>query len=122
MADGHLGKCKECTKKDVQERYNDPEARKRIQAYERKRFQDPKRKEMVREYRRKMRQSDPDKRYVRQTTAAHIRDGRLKRKPCEVCAEPNAQAHHITYERENPFNIKWLCFKHHREEHGQKVG
>ncbi len=44
MADGHLGKCKECTKQDVKNRYDDPVSLKRITEYERKRFQDPKRK------------------------------------------------------------------------------
>lgn len=48
MADGHLNKCKECTKKDVKERYdNEPE---KIKEYEKKRSKLPHRKEAKAKY------------------------------------------------------------------------
>ncbi len=37
--------------------------------------------------------------------------GRLKRQPCEVCGQPNAQCHHVSYEDDV---IQWLCKKHHK--------
>lgn len=30
-----------------------------------------------------------------------------------------SQAHHEDYAR--PLDVRWLCFKHHRETHGQQV-
>jgi len=49
-----------------------------------------------------------------------IRDGRLSRQPCEVCQAPEAQAHHADYSK--PLEVRWLCFRHHRElEHKQVV-
>jgi len=51
---------------------------------------------------------------VRSITNHAIRDGKIKRKPCEVCAN-KAEAHHPDYSK--PLKVKWLCLKHHREEH-----
>lgn len=39
-ADGHLNKCKDCTKKDVRRRYHDPETKPRIVEYDRLRQRD----------------------------------------------------------------------------------
>ena len=44
-----------------------------------------------------------------------IRDGRLTRQPCEVCANPKAQAHHDDYGK--PLDVRWLCTTHHAEWH-----
>ena len=38
----------------------------------------------------------------------------IERRPCEVCGA-KAEAHHDNYNE--PLNIRWLCFKHHREWH-----
>lgn len=44
----------------------------------------------------------------------HLRDKKLLRPTCEKC--PNkAEAHHPNYEE--PLNVRWLCFIHHRELH-----
>ena len=47
-----------------------------------------------------------------------IRDGKMERLSCEVCGA-KAQAHHDDYSK--PLDVRWLCFKHHREHHGQIV-
>lgn len=120
MADGHLGKCKLCTKKDVNTRYQDPEARERIRKYERERFKTQHRKEKVVQYQRSRRLRKPGKARARTKLLTEIRAGRIKRMPCEVCGNEKSQGHHTDYRK--PLNVKWLCFKHHREEHGQKVG
>lgn len=44
-----------------------------------------------------------------------VRQGKIQRKPCEVCGEPDAQGHHDDYNK--PLEVRWLCAKHHREEH-----
>lgn len=43
-----------------------------------------------------------------------VRDGKINRKPCEVCGA-KAEAHHTDYSR--PLDVKWLCITHHRKEH-----
>ena len=44
-----------------------------------------------------------------------IRDGKLKRQPCEVCGNQIAQAHHDDYSK--PLDVRWLCTTHHAEWH-----
>jgi hypothetical protein len=39
----------------------------------------------------------------------------IKRGNCEICDIPNAHAHHEDYSK--PFEVRWLCRKHHRELH-----
>ena len=58
---------------------------------------------------------NPVKRYAHSVTWHAIHDGRLKQQPCEVCAEPKAQAHHDDYSK--PLDVRWLCTKHHAEWH-----
>jgi len=119
-SDGHLGKCKACTKKDVKERYNDPEARERIRKYEAERFKKPERKAKTLEYNRARAKRNPGKAAARRKVTNALKYGRLERKPCEVCGDQKSEGHHTDYRK--ALDVKWLCFKHHREEHGQKVG
>ena len=119
MGDGHLGKCKKCTKKDVQDRYDNPEARLKIAEYERKRFKDPERKKKIYLYALKRKKKHPKKHKSRWMVTSYIKRGILVKKPCEICGEIKSQAHHTDYRK--PLEVKWLCFKHHREEHGQKI-
>ena len=51
----------------------------------------------------------------RSITNKAIQRNELIRKPCEVCNGINSEAHHDNYN--NPLDVKWLCFKHHREYH-----
>lgn len=120
MADGHLNKCKLCTKKDVKRRYYDPESRQTIREYEKKRFQTPERKSKILEYQKKRRLTYPGKYKARYAITNGVKNGHIIRLPCEVCGRPESQAHHTDYRK--PTAVKWLCFKHHREEHGQIVG
>ena len=125
MADGHLNKCKECTRRDVQE------ARKRnivhYRNYDFKRALDEARVEQRRLYMQTeaykeshkkaltAQYYDPKnliKRRARYNTRQAIKDGRLVKQPCEVCGSINVQCHHEDYS--NPLNVIWLCPKHHR--------
>jgi hypothetical protein len=115
--DGHMGKCKECTKQDVKERYRScPE---KIAEYERRRAQDPDRRARVLDYQRTRRARHPEKNRARQMVLYAVRSGRLVPQPCEVCGSARTQAHHDDYSR--PLDVRWLCFQHHREHHGQRV-
>ena len=115
MADGYLGKCKWCTKTDNRRWYNSHRQEKAT--YERGRAQDPSRKLKVLEYQRNRRTRNPDKSTARNAVSNAIRDGRLTREPCNVCGDPKSQAHHHDYSK--PLDVNWLCFRHHRETHGQ---
>lgn len=52
---------------------------------------------------------------VRALTRAYIKAGKLIRLPCEVCNEIKVDAHHDDYNK--PFDVRWLCRKHHVEHH-----
>jgi hypothetical protein len=54
------------------------------------------------------------RRKAREIFNHYMRDNHLVRKPCEVCGE-KAEAHHDDYAK--PLDVRWLCFKHHREWH-----
>lgn len=118
MADGHLGKCKECTKRDVSESYrSNREAR---AEYERKRCKDPARKAKTKVYQQRNRKVSPEKSRARKAVRRAVDSGKLTKLPCETCGSTRVEAHHDDYSK--PLDVRWLCFKHHREEaHGQTV-
>jgi len=118
MADGHLGKCKECTKRDVRE--NRAAHREQYSKYERRRNQTPERKAAKLRYQRNRRAEHPEKCAAYRAVARALRSGELTRQPCMYCGAGNAQAHHDDYAK--PLDVKWVCFKCHRErEHRQVV-
>jgi hypothetical protein len=49
-----------------------------------------------------------------------IREGRIKRQPCNVCGAKKAVAHHHDYNK--PLEVQWLCRAHHAVAHGKKIG
>src|SRR5262245_37915301 len=55
-----------------------------------------------------------DKAWCRAATAKLIRQGKLKRKPCEICAARETLVHHIDYS--DPERVRWLCKRHKSEE------
>jgi len=118
MADGHLNKCKECTKKDIQADYRANPLKHR--EYEKKRSKNPERLADMREYGRKRRELHPEKAKANYDVSNAIRDGRLVKQPCERCgASKLVQAHHDDYSK--PLEVRWLCFPCHRIHHGQTV-
>lgn len=44
----------------------------------------------------------------------YLRDNHIERQPCEICGA-KAEAHHDNYDK--PLDVRWLCFKHHRQWH-----
>lgn len=73
-------------------------------------------KAWVTEYRKShVRFVNVEKARVRDATNWAIKSGKLKRLPCEICGEIDAEAHHPDYDK--PLDVKWLCRKHHMELH-----
>ena len=116
MGDGHLGKCKECTKQDVSANYH--ARRQHYAEYERERYQRPERRRKTVEYHRKGVLRNPEKATARNAISNAIREGRLQRKPCEVCGAAKSEGHHPDYSK--PLEVMWLCRTHHLEQHGKK--
>lgn len=52
---------------------------------------------------------------ARSYAGVYLREGKIEKKPCEVCGDPNAQMHHDDYDK--PIDIRWLCRTHHVEHH-----
>lgn len=125
MADGLLGKCKECARSDIAANRRDPEKGERIRAYDRKRGnrQSP---EYRRAYASTLRGrtviSNASKRYP-EKRAAHfalnnaVRDGKIaKPKSCQQCgAGGRIHGHHHDYTK--PLDVQWLCPPCHGLQH-----
>lgn len=112
MADGYLGKCKECTKKDSSNhRWSNVE---KVRAYDRKRGKSPHRikenTERIKKYRKRF-----PLRYKAHTAVNNaVRDGRLKKpKKCSVCSKAGRiEAHHDDYSK--PLRVAWACSVCHK--------
>lgn len=117
MADGHLNKCIECAKRDVAARYRSRDGYAKIQAYEKMRSKTRHRRLAALRYQVKDRQLRPEVYKAHQKVQYALKGGSLTRKPCEVCGNPKTEAHHDDYRK--PLAVRWLCFKHHRQAHGQ---
>ena len=93
MKDGHLGKCKECTKSDAREReLANPEGalRSRLSAYKKK----------------------PTRKNAYRVVEAALRAGAIEKpRNCEACGRPDSEkrveAHHRDYSK--PLDVTWLC-------------
>lgn len=119
MADGYLGKCKECTRADV--RANRKAHADYYRSYDKKRYEEnPKR--WQRGHPPKYRQRydlawklrHPEKRRAHVILGSAVRRGLLTRQPCEICGG-RAEAHHDDYSK--PLDVRWLCKPHHFEHH-----
>ncbi len=139
MADGYLGKCKQCTKDDVARNYQKNHGY--YVQYEKGRASLPHRKQLhkqyakshpdvIRECRRRTtkrhpetklryRQRHPDRIYARTMLAYAVRLGKIQKQPCVVCGDPRSEGHHSDYSK--PLDVVWLCNKHHHE-YAPKIG
>lgn len=113
MGDGHLGKCKECTKTDVKK--HRLEKLEHIRAYDRMRASKPHRKELAKRLQMRWKAEFPNRKRASSLVASALRSGRLKKMPCWVCGEARSEAHHPDYEE--PLDVVWLCRIHHSETH-----
>lgn len=126
MGDGLLGKCKECTKNDMRQRY--AEKYLDIREYDRQRANLPHRQAARALYaktkasalsrnasNRRHREENPQASKARYSTLSAIRDGNLIREPCFICGSEDSEAHHSTYDDHTM--VTWLCPTHHAQAH-----
>ena len=127
MADGHLNKCKECTKKDVKEnrednseyykaydRVRNRENTNRIEAraeYQKRDYVRKARAGWVADYRKRY----PEKYTAHKKVARALKSGRLVRLPCFICGDEDTQGHHPDYS--SPLDVVWLCAELHSQCH-----
>ena len=113
MGDGHLNKCKECTKKDANEhRANNLE---KIREYDRKRGKNKERMAANIAVNRLWRAEDVRRQKAHSAVAKAIRNGKLLRQPCERCGCEKSLAHHEDYDF--PLDVMWLCQPCHKQRH-----
>lgn len=129
MADGHLNKCKSCTKSDVTA--HRAANLDRIQEYDRQRGMLPHRVAARQEYQQteagksavlrshqRSKKRHPDRYKARNAVNSAIANGRLVPWPaCAFvpCTDPKVEAHHPDYSR--PLDVVWLCPTHHKQAH-----
>lgn len=112
MTDGHLGKCKECTRLDSRRSRN-----RRLQYYRQydlRRAAHPARKAAVAAFQRS--ESQRAKKAARSTLGHALAAGRVVKGPCARCGTRiNVQAHHHDYSK--PLDVTWECRECHFGEH-----
>lgn len=125
MADGHLGKCKDCTKSDARQREDmkskDPEW---VES------ETVRHRNKSRRYRElgiapkpdpaasaRWANRNPKKRNAHHAVYVALRDGCLTKLPCAICGDQKSEAHHEDYSR--PLDVVWLCVTCHNERHNE---
>ena len=109
MADGHLNICKLCTCKRVT-KHRDANVE-RIREYDKDRPVRNGTLKAIEAWDTKY----PMKRKAITTVGNAIRDGKITKKPCEVCGATKVHAHHDDYDK--PLDVRFLCSVHHRAWH-----
>lgn len=113
MLDGHLNKCKECTKQDVHEhRWSNIE---KIRKYDRDRAKLPHRIALAIKITKKWRAKDRRRARCHGLVARALRSGDLVPQNCECCGSEQTVAHHDNYNK--PLDVRWLCQPCHKQWH-----
>ena len=115
MHGGYLGKCKECTKKDVHKhRLKNID---KIREYEKSRSKLPHRKVLAFQICKAWRNEDKRRMKCHNALRRAVLNGTVTKMPCEVCGNEKSQAHHEDYDK--PLDVMWLCDQHHKDRHKQ---
>lgn len=115
MKDGHLGKCKDCTKRDVFIRSR--QKTDQIKEYEKARSQTEKRKQSRRFYVAKYNKEHPERLAINHRVARAIKSGKiLKPECCSICGKKGKTvAHHHDYSK--PLDVIFVCQSCHKRIH-----
>lgn len=114
MADGHLNKCKECTKQDIKKSVF--RNREYYAAYDKARNRTPERKAWKRAKTAEWRKDNPLAHSAHKAVQNALAKGILKKGLCH-CDSNKVEAHHPDYNR--PLFVIWLCNKHHKHIHNR---
>lgn len=115
MKDGHLNKCKDCTRKDTSVRsklYAD-----RVREYKKKRSKTTKRIELRKKYVEKYKQEHPERVAICLRVRRAIKSGKIIRPShCSICGkECKPVAHHYDYNK--PLDVIFVCQSCHKRIH-----
>jgi hypothetical protein len=113
MGDGHLNKCKQCAKNDVNK--HRIENIEHIREYDRNRGKNIERIKLSSEVTRAWRAEDARRQIAHSRVARAIKSGELVRQPCIRCGETKSLAHHEDYDK--PLDVMWLCQPCHKQRH-----
>jgi hypothetical protein len=113
MADGHINKCKECTKNDVH--LNRTQNLEKYRAYDRERSKNPERIRVNTEINKAWRAEDRRRVSAHNAVLRAIKAEKLVRLPCVRCGEKKSVAHHEDYDK--PLDVVWLCQPCHKQRH-----
>ncbi len=113
MHDGHLGKCKECTKKDA--RTTRLARIEYYRAYDSQRAKIPERAKAADAISKAWLHQDKRRLAAHNAVARAVRAGRLVRLPCERCGSEKSLAHHEDYDKK--LDVVWLCQPCHKQRH-----
>lgn len=115
MADGHLNKCKICTRKDVSKNYL--KNRDYYVEYEQRRNQTAERRSYQTRRCVKNRKAYPKQCKARDVLGRAVRDQKvIKPEQCQQCGKRDRiHGHHEDYEK--PLEVVWLCARCHFRKH-----
>lgn len=112
MADGHLNKCRECTRSDVL--HNRRSRVEYYRDYDRQRNTLPERNARLTDDAQRRRIEEPEKYLARTAAGNALRDGRIRKEPCYFCGSTtDCEMHHPDYSK--PLRVYWLCRICHRK-------
>jgi hypothetical protein len=120
-ADGLLGKCKECTKKDERSWRKARDLDRLLKDRERDRLKSQKTRNEGKAARarpeswKKWQTLNPLKKKAHSIVKRALKAKRLEREPCKICGSELSEAHHEDYSK--PLDVTWFCHKHHAERH-----
>lgn len=113
MADGHINKCKVCTREDVaNHRAKNIE---KVREYDRKRASLPHRIKLRARVTEQWRKANREKKVAQQRLYRAVRSGLVMRLPCFICGDERSVAHHPDYSL--PLAVAWMCQAHHKQTH-----
>lgn len=115
--DGLSAKCKPCAKAYDDSRLKAPHRVALRQSYAKTEAG----KARSNEAKERWAERNPKKVKASNAVANAVRDGKMTKKPCEICgATYRIHGHHDDYEK--IYDVRWLCPQHHRDwhkEHGE---